>query len=65
MPWQAKERTGTVEILDGHRFVRIPDEFVLAGMEIVVRQEKDGVITIHPATDEGRKALDNFTPFGD
>ena len=47
------------------RLVAIPRDFVLVGDEIIIRQEKDGVITIHPATEEGRQALDSFNPFHD
>ena len=65
MPWQAEEREGFVEILNGERVVRIPKDFVLVGDAIKIRQEKDGVITIYPATEEGQRALEPFSPFGD
>ena len=41
------------------RVISLPDDFVLGGAEIVVRQEKDGVITIHPGDKVGRQILDD------
>jgi virulence-associated protein VagC len=41
------------------RVISLPDDFVLGGAEIVVRQEKDGVITIHPGDKLGRQILDD------
>ncbi|RST84830.1 AbrB/MazE/SpoVT family DNA-binding domain-containing protein [Aquibium carbonis] len=65
MPWRAEERSGAVLRNGDDRLVAIPKDFVLVGDEIIIRQEKDGVITIHPATKEGRQALDCFNPFDD
>ena len=65
MPWKNEYREGVVEVIDGERFVRIPKDFVLVGDAITIGQEKDGTISIHPATEEGRRALDKFSPFGD
>lgn len=55
MPWKAEERAGVVLRNGDDRLVVIPRDFVLVG---------DG-ITIHPATEEGRQALDSFNPFHD
>jgi virulence-associated protein VagC len=65
MPWKAEERQGEVLWNGDDRLVVIPRDFVLVGDKIIIRQEKDGAITIHPATEEGRRALDSFSPFGD
>jgi virulence-associated protein VagC len=65
MIWRSKEHKGKVFRVGDGRAVRIPDEFVLAGEEIIIRQEKDGIITIYPATEEGRRALHVFNPFAE
>lgn len=65
MPWKTEERQGEVLRKGEDRIVVIPTDFVLVGDKITIRQEKDGVITIYPATEEGRRALDHFNPFGD
>lgn len=65
MPWQAEERKSVVLREGEDRIVVIPKDFVLVGDKITIRQEKDGAITIHPATEEGIRALDRFSPFGD
>lgn len=65
MPWSAEERTGMVLRNGDDRLVVIPRDFVLVGDEIIVRQENDGVMTIPPATVEGRQALESFNPFHD
>lgn len=65
MPCKTEERKGLVLRNGEDRIVMIPTDFVLVGNKITIRQEKDGVITIHPATEEGRRALDSFNPFGD
>jgi virulence-associated protein VagC len=49
---QTLTRNGTT------RVILIPDDFVLGGTEIVLRQEKDGVITIHPGDQAGWQILD-------
>ena len=43
-----KERRVRVFKNGRSRAVRIPSEFNLVGDEVVIRQEKDGLITIHP-----------------
>lgn len=43
-----KERKVRVFKNGRSRAVRIPTEFDLVGEEVIIRQEKDGVITIHP-----------------
>ncbi len=53
MIWRSTERKGKVFRVGDSRAVRIPDEFILAGEEIIIRQEKDGITTIYPATVEG------------
>ena len=63
MPWESYEVEAKVTVKDGQRFVQIPETFVLVGDDILIRQEKDGVITIHPASLEGREALLPFNPF--
>ena len=63
MPWKSFEIEAKVTVKDGQRFVQIPESFVLVGEDILIRQEKDGVITIHPASLEGREALLHFNPF--
>ncbi|MCL6651566.1 hypothetical protein A6R70_04590 [Agrobacterium rubi] len=48
----------------GSRLVEIPDDFFLSGEKIIVRQERDGVITIYPAEKAAREAMsDRFNPF--
>ncbi|MBP1847005.1 antitoxin VapB [Rhizobium petrolearium] len=44
-----KERRAKIFKNGRSRAVRIPSDFDLSGDEVVIRQEKDGVITIHPA----------------
>ena len=65
MPWKTEYREGKVIRQDGARFVRIPDDYVLEGEEITIRQDKGGEICIYPTTQEGIKALEKFHPFGD
>ncbi len=65
MPWKNEYREGLVEIVDGKRFVRIPDDFVLVGTAISICQTRDGTITIFPATERGKRALDSFALFCD
>ncbi len=43
-----KERKVRVFKNGRSRAVRIPSEFDLAGDEVIIRQERDGLITIHP-----------------
>ena len=50
----------------GKRMIVIPADFLLEGKEVVVRQEKDGLITIYPGDETGRKAMDaEFGLFSD
>lgn len=65
MPWKTEVRDGEVLRNGDDRLIVIPKDFVLVGDRIIIRQEKDGVITIHPATEEGRQALNCFNPFWD
>lgn len=65
MPWKTEYREGKVIHRDGQRFVKIPDDFVLAGEKVTIRQDKGDEICIYPASPEGIKALENFHPFGD
>ena len=39
------------------RIIEIPDDFVLEDDVVILRQEKDGVITLHPGTAKGRDVL--------
>ncbi len=64
--WRTVELKGKIERIDGRRIVTIPDKFFLEGEEIVIRQEKDGAITIYPAEDAAREAMwERFNPFSD
>jgi antitoxin VapB len=45
---QPKERTVRIFRNGRSRAVRIPSEFDLAGDEVIIRQEKNGLITIQP-----------------
>jgi hypothetical protein len=48
------------------RLVAIPDDFFLEGTEIILRQERDGIITVHPAEEAAREAMWNrFNPFSE
>jgi hypothetical protein len=48
MPWEYFDFDGKVTVIHGERFVRIPEEVVLAGEDILIRQDKDGSIVIYP-----------------
>ena len=37
------------------RVVTIPSDFVLEGSMVILRQERDGLITVSPGTDHGRE----------
>jgi hypothetical protein len=64
--WRTVELSGRIEKVDGRRIVAIPDKFFLEGDEIVIRQEKDGAITIYPAEPAAREAMwERFNPFSD
>lgn len=65
MPWKTEVRDGEVLRNGDDRLIVIPKDFVLVGDRIIIRQEKDGVITIQPATEEGRQALNCLNPFWD
>lgn len=65
MPWRTERRDAIVKTEGGVPTVTIPDDFVLVGERIGIRQEKDGTISIFPASPEGREALRRFHPFGD
>ena len=39
MPWRTEYREGKVIRKDGARFVRIPDDYVLEGEEVTIRQD--------------------------
>ncbi|NTJ44021.1 AbrB/MazE/SpoVT family DNA-binding domain-containing protein [Agrobacterium larrymoorei] len=46
------------------RLLAIPDDFFLEGEKVIIRQERDGTITIHPFEESARKAMsDRFNPF--
>lgn len=63
---QSKEvRTQIVQLACG-RAVIFPDDFFLEGEEIILRQDRDGLITIFPGTEHGRLAMWRvFSLFGD
>ncbi len=65
MPWETIDFDGKVTVINGERYVRIPNEVVLAGEDILIRQDKDGSIVIYPTSVEGRHAIRNYHPFGD
>ena len=52
-----KERRAKIFKNGRSRAVRIPKDFDLPGDEVVIRQETDGVITIHPRKKRGLLAL--------
>ncbi|WP_438751848.1 hypothetical protein [Pararhizobium sp. O133] len=63
---QSKERKSNIIREGKRRLVALPDDFFLEGNEIIIRQEKDGIITIHPAEEAARKAMwSRFNPFAD
>jgi hypothetical protein len=51
------------------RAVITPDDFILEGTRIILRQERDGLITISPGTEYGREVMwrefDLFKNYGD
>lgn len=64
--WRTIEVSGRIERVDGRRIVTIPEKFFLEGEEIVIRQEKDGAITIYPAEPAAREAMwERFNPISD
>jgi hypothetical protein len=64
-PLPKELRTALVETEYG-RAVVIPDDFVIEGGEIILRQERDGLITISPGSPYGREAMWRaFDPFKD
>jgi antitoxin VapB len=52
-----KERKARIFRNGRSRAVRIPQDFDLEGDEVIIRQETDGVITIHPGKKKGLLAL--------
>ena len=63
--FQTVEWEGKVQWADGRRIVILPDELILEGEDIRIRQDKWGEITIYPTSPEGRAALSQFGPFAD
>lgn len=52
-----KEHTSKI-IRDGNRrLVEIPEEFFLEGEEILIVQDRDGVISVHPAEHAAREEM--------
>ena len=63
---QPKEYKQKIHKDGGRRIIIIPDDFFLEGEEIIIRQEKDGMITVHPGDAIGREAMDaKFGLFSD
>jgi antitoxin VapB len=61
-----KERRAKIFKNGRSRAVRIPKDFNLEGDEVIIRQERDGVITIHPEAKKGLLALlATLEPLGD
>ena len=59
-----KECEGKIIRKGSCRLVVIPDDFFLEGEKIIIQQERDGIITIHPAEKMAREAMsDRFNPF--
>jgi hypothetical protein len=54
-------------IKDGdRRLIAVPDDFFLEGEEIIIRQERDGAISVHPAEEAAREAMwERFNPFSE
>ncbi len=49
---------------DGVRMVIIPEEFFLVGEEVSILQDRDGIISIHPAEEWAREEMwARFNPF--
>jgi len=65
VPWETVERDGTIILNGDDRNKLIPNEFVLVGTKIKIRQEQGGEITIYPASPEGIAAVAKFHPFSD
>ena len=65
MPWECFDFDGKVTVINGERFVRIPEEVVLVGEDILIRRDKDGSVVIYPMSEEGRYAIRNYHPLGD
>jgi hypothetical protein len=62
-PLPKEVRTELVQTESG-RAVIIPRDFVLEGRHIILRQERDGLITISPGTEYGREVMwREFDPF--
>jgi hypothetical protein len=55
-PLPKEVRTDLVQTERG-RAVVLPDDFVMEGRRIILRQERDGLITIWPGTEQGREAI--------
>ena len=52
-----KEYKGKI-IRDGNRrLIEIPDEIFLEGKEILIIQDRDGVISVHPAEQAAREEM--------
>jgi virulence-associated protein VagC len=61
-----KERESEIIREGKRRLVAIPDDFFLEGDKIIIRQEKDGIISVHPAEQTAREAMSSrFSPFGE
>ena len=60
----SKESRGKIIRQGNRRLVVIPDEFFLEGEEIIIMQDRDGAISIHPAEDAARQGMwVRFNPF--
>ena len=49
--------TGRIIREGNRRLVEIPDEFFLEGEEILIIQDRDGVISVHPAEKAAREEM--------
>jgi hypothetical protein len=63
--FETREWKGEIRREGNTRLVVLPDEVIPEGNEILIVQDKWGEISIHPASPEGRRALDQFGPFAD
>jgi len=53
----SKERTGRIIREGNRRLIEIPEEYFLEGEEILIIQDRDGVISVHPAEEAAREEM--------
>ncbi|WP_377296653.1 hypothetical protein [Rhizobium sp. SGZ-381] len=63
---QTRECESNITREGNRRLIALPDDFFLEGQRIIIRQERDGTITIHPAEAAAIEAMSiKFNPFPD